>query len=115
VVGHILHLEPRHLTLYTGNYSAFERQRAERLAQQQARSERQQREIAHMRSFVERFRAKATKARQAQSRLKALERMELIAPGACDSPFRFEFASAENLPRPLLRSTRSRPATATGP
>ncbi|MFB1488619.1 MULTISPECIES: ATP-binding cassette domain-containing protein [unclassified Thiocapsa] len=103
VTGHILHLDHQHLTLYAGNYSAFERQRAERLAQQQAASERQQREIAHMRSFVERFRAKATKARQAQSRLKALERMELIAPAHVDSPFRFAFAPAENLPRPLLR------------
>ena len=103
VVGHTLHLEYQRLTLYTGNYSAFERQRAERLAQQQAAYARQQREIAHMHSFVERFRAKATKARQAQSRLKALERMELIAPAHIDSPFRFGFESAENLPRPLLR------------
>ncbi|WP_296806293.1 ATP-binding cassette domain-containing protein [Thiocapsa sp.] len=103
VTGHILHLERQRLSLYAGNYSAFERQRAERLAQQQAASERQQREIAHMRSFVERFRAQATKARQAQSRLKALERMELIAPAHVDSPFRFEFAPAESLPRPLLR------------
>jgi ATP-binding cassette subfamily F protein 3 len=103
VVGHTLHLEHQCLTLYTGNYSAFERQRAERLAQQQAAYVRQQREIAHMHSFVERFRAKATKARQAQSRLKALERMELIAPAHIDSPFRFGFEPAENLPRPLLR------------
>ena len=103
VVGHTLHLEHQRLTLYTGNYSAFERQRAERLAQQQAAYARQQREIAHMHSFVERFRAKATKARQAQSRLKALERMELIAPAHIDSPFRFGFEPAENLPRPLLR------------
>jgi ATP-binding cassette, subfamily F, member 3 len=103
VVGHTLHLEHQRLTLYTGNYSAFERQRAERLAQQQAAYVRQQREIAHMHSFVERFRAKATKARQAQSRLKALERMELIAPAHIDSPFRFGFEPAENLPRPLLR------------
>ncbi|MCK7575247.1 MAG: ATP-binding cassette domain-containing protein [Chromatiales bacterium] len=103
VVGHTLHLEHQRLTLYSGNYSAFERQRAERLAQQQAAYVRQQREIAHMHSFVERFRAKATKARQAQSRLKALERMELIAPAHIDSPFRFGFEPAENLPRPLLR------------
>ncbi|NVZ09639.1 ATP-binding cassette domain-containing protein [Allochromatium humboldtianum] len=103
VVGHTLHLEHQRLTLYTGNYSAFERQRAERLAQQQAAYARQQREIAHMHSFVERFRAKASKARQAQSRLKALERLELIAPAHIDSPFRFGFEPAENLPRPLLR------------
>ncbi|NEV62702.1 ATP-binding cassette domain-containing protein [Thiorhodococcus minor] len=103
VASHILHLERQRLTLYQGSYSAFERQRAERLAQQQAAYVRQQREIAHMHSFVERFRAKATKARQAQSRLKALERMELIAPAHIDSPFRFSFDSAEHLPRPLLR------------
>ncbi|TCT20174.1 ATP-binding cassette domain-containing protein [Thiobaca trueperi] len=103
VATHILHLEHQHLTLYAGNYSGFERQRAERLAQQQSAFVRQQREIAHMHSFVERFRAKASKARQAQSRLKALERMELIAPAHVDSPFRFGFESAENLPHPLLR------------
>ncbi|NEX21547.1 ATP-binding cassette domain-containing protein [Thiorhodococcus mannitoliphagus] len=103
VATHILHLERRGLTLYQGSYSAFERQRAERLAQQQAAYVRQQREIAHIHGFVERFRAKATKARQAQSRLKALERMELIAPAHIDSPFRFSFESAEHLPRPLLR------------
>ncbi len=103
VAGQILHLADERLTLYTGNYSAFERQRAERLAQQQSAYERQQREVAHIHRFVERFRAKATKARQAQSRLKALERMELIAPAHVDSPFRFEFKAADQLPRPLLR------------
>ncbi len=103
VVGHTLHLERERLTLYAGNYSAFERQRAERLAQQQSAYERQQREVAHIHRFVERFRAKATKARQAQSRLKALERMELIAPAHVDSPFRFGFQPALHLPNPLLR------------
>ncbi len=103
VTGHILHLDQQRLTLYAGNYSAFERQRAERLAQQQSAYERQQREIAHIHGFVERFRAKATKARQAQSRLRALERMETIAPAHVDSPFRFEFMPAEHLPHPLLR------------
>jgi ATP-binding cassette subfamily F protein 3 len=103
VVSHILHLDQQRLTLYTGNYSAFERQRAERLAQQQAAYERQQREVAHIHRFVERFRAKATKARQAQSRLKALERMELIAPAHVDSPFRFGFEPPLHLPHPLLR------------
>ena len=107
VTSHILHLEQQRLTLYSGNYSAFERQRAERLAQQQSAYVRQQREIAHIHGFVERFRAKATKARQAQSRLKALERMELIAPAHVDSPFRFGFAPAEHLPRPLLRLERA--------
>jgi ATP-binding cassette, subfamily F, member 3 len=103
VVSHTLHLERERLTLYAGNYSAFERQRAERLAQQQSAYERQQREVAHIHKFVERFRAKATKARQAQSRLKALERMELIAPAHVDSPFHFGFAPALHLPNPLLR------------
>ena len=103
VVGHTLHLDQERLTLYVGNYSAFERQRAERLAQQQSAYERQQREVAHIRGFVDRFRAKATKARQAQSRLKALERMELIAPAHVDSPFRFGFEAPARLPHPLLR------------
>ncbi len=103
VVSHTLHLDQQRLTLYTDNYSAFERQRAERLAQQQAAFERQQREVAHIHRFVERFRAKATKARQAQSRIKALERMELIAPAHVDSPFRFGFPSPRHLPHPLLR------------
>jgi len=103
VVGYTLHLDQQRLTLYTGNYSAFERQRAERLAQQQAAYERQQREVAHIQRFVERFRAKATKARQAQSRIKALERMELIVPAHVDSPFRFGFEPPSHLPHPLLR------------
>ncbi len=107
VASHILHLEQQRLTLYSGNYSGFERQRAERLAQQQAAYVRQQREVAHMHSFVERFRAKASKAKQAQSRLKALERMELIAPAHIDSPFRFSFEPADHLPCPLLRLERA--------
>jgi len=98
----IVHLDNRKLTLYRGNYSAFERQRAERLAQQQALFEKQQREIAHLTRFIDRFRAKATKARAAQSRIKALERMERIAPAHVDSPFRFEFASPPKAPNPLL-------------
>jgi ATP-binding cassette, subfamily F, member 3 len=102
-VERICHLERRGLKVYAGGYSAFERQRAEQLAQQQAAHERQQREVAHMRAFVDRFRAKATKARQAQSRLKALERMELIAPAHVDSPFRFEFPQPAAQPDPLLR------------
>jgi ATP-binding cassette, subfamily F, member 3 len=103
VTTHVCHIDQARTNLYAGNYSAFERQRAERLAQQQAAYLSQQREIAHMHSFVERFRAKATKARQAQSRIKALERMELIAPAHVDSPFRFEFRPPERLPHPLLR------------
>ena len=103
VADQIAHIEQGRLNLYAGNYSAFERLRAEQLARQQSEYEKQQREVAHMRSFVDRFRAKATKARQAQSRLKALERMELIAPAHVDSPFHFTFRPPEKSPRPLLR------------
>jgi len=103
VVGFIVNIEQDRATLYTGNYSDFERIRAEKLALQQAQYEKQQREVAHMRSFVDRFRYKASKARQAQSRLKALERMELIAPAHVDSPFRFRLLEPDKLPRPLLR------------
>ncbi len=103
VVGHVVHLEHNRATLTPGNYSAFERIRAERLAQRRAEFKKQQREIAHMRAFVERFRAKATKARQAQSRLKALARMELIAPAHVDSPFHFSLLEPEKNPVPLLK------------
>ncbi len=102
VVDQILHVEQQRITLYSGNYSAFERIRAERLANQQAAYEKQQREIKHVQSFVDRFRAKATKAKQAQSRIKALERMELISPAHVDSQFHFAFRPPEKLPDPLL-------------
>ena len=102
VVEYILHIEQGAITRYAGNYSAFERQRAERLAQQQAARERQQKEIAHLQSFITRFKAKATKARQAQSRVKALERMEIIAAAHVDAPFHFEFPPAERCGDPLL-------------
>ena len=101
-VSHVAHIESRRLTLYSGNYSAFEDQRAARLAAQQAFHDKQQREIAHMTAFVERFRAKASKARQAQSRLKALARLERIAPAHVDSPFEFEFPTPARSPDPLL-------------
>ncbi|HFD79782.1 MAG TPA: ATP-binding cassette domain-containing protein [Gammaproteobacteria bacterium] len=103
VSNRVLHFEQQRLTLYSGNYSAFERVRAERLASRQAEYEKQQREIAHMHAFVERFRAKATKARQAQSRLKALQRMERIAPAHVDSPFHFSIPAPARLPHPLLQ------------
>ena len=103
VASHIAHIEQGSVTLYTGNYSAFETIRAERLANQQAAFAKQQREIAHIRSYVDRFRAQATKARQAQSRLKALQRMELIAPAHVDSPFHFSFKTPEKNPHPLMR------------
>jgi len=102
VTNRIVNLEHGHARAYRGNYSAFETQRASELAEQAALYTRQQREIRHMESFVERFRAKASKARQAQSRLKALERMQRIAPAHVDSPFEFSFATPAKLPRPLL-------------
>ena len=98
----IVHIEHHSLNHYRGNYSAFERQRAERLSQQQADFEKQQRHIAHINSFVSRFRAKATKAKQAQSRLKELERMEMLAPAHIDSPFDFEFLPPGKMSDPLL-------------
>ena len=103
VVGVIVNIERGGVRLYTGNYSAFEKARAEQLAVQQAAHTKQQREMAHMRSFVDRFRYKASKARQAQSRLKALERMEVIASAHVDSPFTFSFRAPHKLPRPLLK------------
>ena len=102
VVDRIVNIEHGQATAYRGNYSDFEVQRAARLAEQSSLYERQQRDIQHMQAFVERFRAQATKARQAQSRLKALERMQRIAPAHVDSPFTFSFAAPAKLPRPLL-------------
>jgi ATP-binding cassette subfamily F protein 3 len=101
-VSHIAHIEAGRLTLYSGNYSAFEEQRAARLAAQESMYQKQQREIAHMTQFIARFRAKATKARQAQSRLKALDRLERIAPAHVDAPFDFEFPAPARAPSPLL-------------
>ena len=103
VVDTIVHVDGLKLVRYAGNYSQFERERAARLALQQAQYAKQQRQIAHLRSYVDRFRAKATKARQAQSRIKALERMELIAAAHVDSPFSFAFAPAEGTARELVR------------
>lgn len=103
VVGKILHIEQEGLFEYTGNYSDFERQRAMRLAQQQSLYESQQQKVAHLQSYIDRFRAKATKAKQAQSRIKMLERMELIAPAHVDNPFHFSFRAPESLPNPLLK------------
>ncbi|MBL8248671.1 MAG: ATP-binding cassette domain-containing protein [Candidatus Competibacter sp.] len=102
VADHVAHLDQQRIALYPGNYSAFEEQRAARLALQQAAYEKQQREVAHLESFITRFRAKATKARQAQSRIKALERMERIAAAHVDSPFEFSFAAPGRMPNPLL-------------
>jgi ATP-binding cassette subfamily F protein 3 len=103
ITDHIIHIEQNKAEIYTGNYSDFERMRAEKLAQQQTAFEKQQREIAHIQSFVDRFKAQATKARQAQSRIKALERMELIAQAHVDSPFGFSFPPPKKMPNPLLK------------
>ncbi len=102
VVDGIIHIEQQQMQLTTGNYSAFERIRGERLAQQQGIYERQQREREQIHRFVERFRAKATKAKQVQSRIKALQRMELVSPAHVDSPFHFQFFAPEKNPHPLL-------------
>ena len=97
-----LHIDAGRLTRYGGNYSAFEEQRAEQLALQQAAYGRQQVQIAHLQKFIDRFKAKATKARQAQSRIKALERMERIAPVLAEADFQFEFREPANVPNPML-------------
>lgn len=102
VVNNILHIEQQRLTLYRGGYSDFERQRAEKLALQQAMFEKQQRKVAHLHSYIDRFRVQATKARQAQSRIKALERMEMISAAHVDSQFNFEFRPPVSAPDPLL-------------
>jgi len=107
VVNRVLHIENGGAKIYGGNYSTFENTRAAQLAGQQALYQKQQRELAHIRSYVDRFRAQATKARQAQSRLKALERMELIAPAHVDSPFEFSLFDPERLPEPLLTITNA--------
>ncbi|GKW49705.1 ABC-F family ATP-binding cassette domain-containing protein [Halomonas sp. NCCP-2165] len=102
VCDHIVHFDRRRLVLYRGNYTAFERSRAEKLAQQQAEAAKQQARREEIEQFVARFRAKATKARQAQSRLKMLERMETIAVAHVDSPFHFTLPAAEKTSYPLL-------------
>ena len=102
VVDVIVHVYGRKLTPYTGNYAQFETARAQQLALQQATYVKQQRQVAHLHSFIDRFRAKATKAKQAQSRIKALERMELIAAAHVDSPFEFTFPPVDAAARQLV-------------
>ena len=101
-VNTIAYLYNKSIELFSGNFSQFEIIKAARLAEQQSSYVKQQREIRHMQDFVRRFRAKATKARQAQSRIKALERMEVIAPAHIDSPFSFQIPTAEKSSDPLL-------------
>jgi ATP-binding cassette subfamily F protein 3 len=108
VVDHVAHVEQRKLTLYRGGYSAFERTRAERLAQQQQAYEKQQAQRAHMEKYIARFKAQATKARQAQSRIKALERMEELSAAHVDSPFDFSFREADKISSPLLDLSEGR-------
>jgi ATP-binding cassette subfamily F protein 3 len=102
-VKHIIHIEHKAAAMYRGNYSDFERQRAERLAQHSALYVRQQKEIAHLHQFVERFRAKASKAKQAQDRMKKLERIERIAPAHVDSAFKFDFKTPGRAPNPVIQ------------
>ena len=102
IVNKILHIENHELNEYSGDYSSFELQRAEKLSQQTALYRQQQDKIAHLQKYIDRFKAKATKAKQAQSRIKALERMELIAPAHVDNPFTFQFREPLALPNPLV-------------
>ncbi|MDR3492591.1 MAG: ATP-binding cassette domain-containing protein [Gammaproteobacteria bacterium] len=103
VVDHIIHISNKQLKLYSGNYSTFEKQRAADLILQQASFEKQQKQLAHMQALVNRFRAKASKAKQAQSRVKAIERMELVSAVHADSPFNFAFKAPGPCPNPLVR------------
>ena len=102
IVDKIIHIEQQQLHEYTGNYTSFERQRAEKLAQQQSSFEKQQTQMSHMQSYIDRFRYKASKAKQAQSRIKALEKMEQLLPAHIDSQFSFSFREPDALPMPLL-------------
>jgi ATP-binding cassette, subfamily F, member 3 len=102
IIDRVLHIENRAVHAYSGNYSQFEQKRAEELALQATLQARQMKRVAEITSFVNRFRASATKSRQAQSRLKMLARMERIVPAHVDSPFEFEFAVPLKTPRPLL-------------
>ena len=102
IIDRIVNIEKQKLDNYSGNYSSFERQRAEKLAQQQATFEKQQERIAHVESYIRRFRASATKARQAQSRIKELERMEKISAAHVDSPFSFTFTCSDKMSVPLV-------------
>ena len=97
-----VHLDETKLTRYTGNYTAFEEMRAERMMQAQASFEKQKERMAHLQKFIDRFKAKASKAKQAQSRVKALARMEKLGPVLTSADFQFEFREPLNLPNPML-------------
>jgi ATP-binding cassette subfamily F protein 3 len=102
VVDHIVHIHHKQFKLYSGNYSTFERQRAADLLLQQAAFDKQQKKVEHLESFINRFKAKASKAKQAQSRVKALEKMELISAVQAESPFQFHFREPSQCPNPLI-------------
>ena len=106
-VSSIAHLYHQSIELYSGNFTQFEILRAAKLAEIQSNFVKQQKEVAHMQSFINRFKAKATKARQAQSRVKALEKMELIAPAHIDSPFNFTISETEKISNPLISLSES--------
>ncbi|MDA8861549.1 ATP-binding cassette domain-containing protein [Gammaproteobacteria bacterium] len=101
-ISYVAHLYQQSIELYSGNYSQFEVLRAAKMAEIQSNFIKQQKEVAHMQSFINRFKAKATKARQAQSRVKALEKMELIAPAHIDSPFNFTISETDKISNPLV-------------
>ncbi|MGF1744136.1 ABC transporter ATP-binding protein [Vibrio minamisatsumaniensis] len=102
IVNRIVHVENQQLNEYTGNYSSFETQRAQKLILQQAMYQKQQKQMSHMQSYIDRFRYKASKARQAQSRIKALEKMEQVLPAQFDNPFSFQFREPDALPNPIM-------------
>ncbi|MFC3023283.1 ABC transporter ATP-binding protein [Vibrio zhugei] len=102
IVNRIVQIENQQLNEYTGNYSSFETQRAQKLMLQQAMYEKQKKQMSHMQSYIDRFRYKASKARQAQSRIKALEKMEKVLPAQFDNPFTFEFREPDALPNPII-------------
>ena len=106
-VGHILHVEQQKITMYTGNYQQFIRTRHERMAQQQQAYEKQQATKAHLDDFIRRFRAKASKAKQAQSRIKQLERMAELSPMMADNPFSFQFYEPAHMSTPLIEMTKA--------
>ncbi|BCN93322.1 ABC transporter ATP-binding protein [Thiomicrorhabdus immobilis] len=105
VVQGIAHIHDQKITYYSGNFAAFERQRNEQLMQQQALHDKQKQQMQHLKSFIERFKAKASKAKQAQSRVKALERMEQVAAVQAMNPFIFKFLSPDHQPDPMMNIT----------
>jgi len=102
-VHYVVHFNNKKLDLYKGNYSQFELQKSNNEVLQQAQYEKQQKQIAHMEDFIRRFKAKATKAKQAQSRVKALEKIERVLPAHCKSPFSFQFFNHNDLPNSLVK------------